>query len=185
MKFLTFVVLVPMLGMSVVGSSLIPFASELSSRSSGAIAHDDPSHDLPTQEGHPAMPMNPSEDPQEEGSHTHEQREVPAGEAVPSVRLVIHPDAHQGWNLEIETTNFQFAPEHINQSSQIHEGHAHLYLDGVKLTRLYGNWFYLNPLEPGTHEITVTLNTNTHETLAVNGEPIQATVLLTVSAPGE
>lgn len=56
--------------------------------------------------------------------------------------------------------------------------YAHLYVDGTKITRLYGNWYYLESLPAGRHEITVSLNTNNHETLIYNGQPIEATVVL-------
>lgn len=36
---------------------------------------------------------------------------------------------------------------------------AHLSVDGTKITRLYGNWYYLESLPAGRHEITVSLNT--------------------------
>ena len=110
------------------------------------------------------------------GEDPHSALEIPAGQLVPTVNLVAHPDAHQGWNLEVQVTNFRFAPEHLSQPSSPTEGHAHLYIDGEKVTRLYGNWYYLGNLPPGQHEITVSLNTNTHETLMHNGEPIQSTV---------
>ena len=120
-------------------------------------------------------------------SHSHGSVEVPAGQPVPTVSLVIHPDSRRGWNLEMQVTNFTFAPEHVNQADGVStsstlEGHAHLYIDGVKITRIYGNWYYLESLSPGMHQISVSLNTNSHATLMYNGQPIQATVMLDVAA---
>lgn len=115
-----------------------------------------------------------------ETMHHHDTLEVPAGQTMPTVTLVVHDDATQGWNLDVQTTNFRFAPERINQSSSVTEGHAHLYIDGVKITRIYGNWYYLESLAAGRHEITVSLNANGHETLTQAGEPIAATVVIEV-----
>ncbi len=113
------------------------------------------------------------------GEHEHGSIEVSAAQPLPDVELIVHPDARQGWNLEVQVTNFQFSPEDVNQpGSSTSEGHAHLYIDGVKITRLYGNWYYLESLAPGQHEVTVSLNTNSHETLTHNGQPIQATVVI-------
>jgi hypothetical protein len=98
---------------------------------------------------------------------------IPEGQPVPSVDLVIHEDSVKGWNLELKVSNFNFAPEKINQESNLKEGHAHLYINDQKITRIYGNWYYLPELEPGTNEIKVTLNTNEHENLIYNNSPIQ------------
>lgn len=115
--------------------------------------------------------------------HNHGQLVVPANQSVPTVDLVIHPDAVQGWNLEIKTTNFQFAPERVNQVSTPMEGHAHLYINGKKITRLYGPWYYLEQLEPGRHEVQVSLNANGHEQLIHNNQPIMAQEILVVPSP--
>ncbi|NJL35326.1 MAG: hypothetical protein HC899_00190 [Leptolyngbyaceae cyanobacterium SM1_4_3] len=119
---------------------------------------------------------------QHDPSHSHEMLEIPAGQPVPSVDLIVHQDSMQGWNLEIQTTNFRFAPENLEQPSSPTEGHAHLYINGEKITRLYGNWYYLGSLEPGSHEVTVSLSTNGHEELAHNGQPIGDTEVIAVSA---
>jgi hypothetical protein len=117
---------------------------------------------------------------QGEGEHEHRAIAIPANQPVPTLHLIVHPDARQGWNLELQVANFSFAPEHVNQESSTTEGHAHLYIDGVKITRLYGTWYYLADLTPGTHEITVSLNTNGHEALMYDGQPIADTVIVDV-----
>lgn len=114
------------------------------------------------------------------GHSAHTQIEVPPGQPVPSVKLIVHPDTMKGWNLEIQTTNFAFAPERVNTKGLVSEGHAHLYVDGKKVTRLYGNWYYLDRLSPGEHTIRVTLNTNAHQDLMYNGKLIEATAVIQV-----
>jgi hypothetical protein len=126
----------------------------------------------------PASPEPAHLEGSPEHNHEHSMVEVPADQPLPRVNLIAHPDAQQGWNLETQVTNFRFAPEKVNQAGALTEGHAHLYIDAVKVTRLYGNWYYLKELPPGSHQITVSLNTNQHETLAHNGQPIQATVVV-------
>jgi hypothetical protein len=97
------------------------------------------------------------------GSHqTSHQRsvKVPANQPAPNVKLKVN--------------NFKFVPEKIVTSapSQVTEGHAHLLINGKKVTRLYGNWYYLKDLPVGSNEIIVTLNTNNHESLIVNGQVV-------------
>lgn len=138
----------------------------------------------PTSPSHHAAP---SRQEIKQGGHEHSNEhehgaiEIPISQPVPTVNLIAHPDSRQGWNLEMQVTNFQLAPEHVNQpSTTTSEGHAHLYVDGVKITRLYSNWYYLESLPPGKHEVTVGLNANGHEALMHNGRPIQATVMIEV-----
>jgi hypothetical protein len=125
--------------------------------------------------------------PSDTHSHTsaephHQIREIPAGEPIPSVKLVVHPDTMRGYNLEVQTTNFKFAPEDVNKAAQPGEGHAHLYINGKKITRLYSSWYYIDNLKPGKNEIRVSLNANTHEALAHNGKMIEATQIVEVPA---
>lgn len=114
------------------------------------------------------------------GGHSHGTLEVAAGQPVPTVDLIIHPDAQRGWNLEVQVEHFSFAPTTVNESNTQTEGHAHIYINGEKLTRLYGSWYYLESLPPGQHTITVSLNSNTHNTLTVQGQPIQDSEVIRV-----
>ena len=112
--------------------------------------------------------------------HHHGSLEVPANASVPRVNLIVRQDELAGWNLEIRVENFAFAPDRVNQESTYSEGHAHLYIDGEKITRLYGSWYYLPSLEPGRREIVVSLNANGHEALIHQGEPIEARQIVEV-----
>lgn len=115
--------------------------------------------------------------------HHHETLEIPEGIAVPSIDLTVTPDPVRGWNLHAAVTNFDFAPEAINQNSDPSEGHAHLYIDGEMVRRIYGPWSHLLNLEPGEHEIRVTLNANGHEELTYQGEVIADSVIIEVPEP--
>lgn len=128
---------------------------------------------------------SPSDHAPSASPHQHRNREIPKGQPIPSVNLVVHPDAIRGWNLELKLTNFKFAPERVNQKSIATEGHAHLYVNGKKVARLYGNWFHLATLEPGRNTIKVTLNTNTHEDLIHDGQPIQASAIVEVPSTAQ
>ncbi|MFT4606352.1 MAG: hypothetical protein ACI9V8_000238 [Urechidicola sp.] len=104
--------------------------------------------------------------------HGHNQIEVSTMADKPSVKLHAMQDAMSGWNIQIETINFQFAPENVNSHPTAGEGHAHLYVDGKKITRIYGPWFFLSELPAGTHSLQVTLNANDHSGLVLHGEPV-------------
>lgn len=130
----------------------------------------------------------PAEVPHSDGGHGdgahghHTPLEVSADQPVPRVSLAIAADPIGGWNLQITTENWRFAPERVNTSSLSTEGHAHLYVNGEKVTRIYSEWYYLPSLPPGEHTLTVSLNANGHEALTYQGQPIEASVVVTVPA---
>ncbi len=105
----------------------------------------------------------------------HGRMEVGDTTAPPAVTLVVHKDLKAGWNLQVRAENFRFAPEHASTAHVAGEGHAHLFIDGKKITRLYGEWYHLPALTPGVHKITVTLNANSHEDLTVKGKVVSDT----------
>ncbi|MDY6941147.1 MAG: hypothetical protein SWY16_26255 [Cyanobacteriota bacterium] len=115
-----------------------------------------------------------------DGMHHHGTMEIPDGQPVPEIGLVVSEDSVRGWNVEVQLKNFTLTPENVNQANRPGEGHAHLYINGEKMTRLYSNWYYLSELPPGEHTITVSLNSNQHDALTHNGQPIEASTILEV-----
>ena len=114
----------------------------------------------------------------------HTPLDIAGWPSVPSVAFTAHDDAMSGFNIEIATTNFRFAPEHVNGPVLANEGHAHIYVDGTKVARVYGNWFHV-PKEAfktaGKHEIRVTLNANDHSDLSSGGDVIDAKQTITTN----
>jgi hypothetical protein len=104
--------------------------------------------------------------------------EVPADQA-PKVELVVAEDAKSGYNIKIIATDFTFTPEAVNGDNVIGQGHAHLYVDGEKIGRLYSNYYHYSGSFEGTKTFKVTLNANDHSEYTVNGEIIAAQVDVT------
>lgn len=123
-----------------------------------------------------------SEHTHSDGGHQHKTVEIPAGQPVPAVNITVHPDPISGWNLETQVTNFRFAPENASKAAKPGEGHAHIYVNGKKVGRLYSAWYHLDQLPPGKNEITVSLNANSHEALVHNGQVIADTKVVQVQA---
>jgi len=107
--------------------------------------------------------------------HGHGKIDVSTFANQPTIALHVMQDAKSGWNIQIKTTHFEFAPGQVNKEHNEGQGHAHLYVDGEKVTRLYGHWYHLEELEPGAHTVRVTLNANNHADLVKDGETIEAT----------
>jgi methionine-rich copper-binding protein CopC len=117
--------------------------------------------------------------------HHHDIYLHPAGTPAPTVKLEVKPDAKGGFNVHVETTNWTWAPEHVNGEAVPNEGHAHLYVDGVKVARLYGPWYHLDALTPGPHDITVTLNANNHGEYAVDENHVLKSTVSIVNSPAQ
>ena len=109
--------------------------------------------------------------------HVHGLVEVDP-ENTPTVAIRAERDALSGWNIFLDVENFTFAPEMVNQPHAANIGHAHLYLNGMKVARLYGTAYHLANVPEGQSVITVSLNTNDHSDMAMNGTPIEASVLI-------
>lgn len=114
-----------------------------------------------------------------ESGHDHSQL-TEAESPAPQLEIALHPDGRQSRNLEIIVQNFAFDPEAVNGEHVPGHGHAHVYVNGVKIARAYAPWFHLSALPVGEHEIRVTLNANDHTQLAVEGEPIEVTETLVI-----
>jgi hypothetical protein len=114
-----------------------------------------------------------------EGGHDHSEMTEVSGPA-PELTLTIHPDGAQSRNLHIGVTNFAFDPEGVNGPNVPGKGHAHVYVNGIKQARAYGPWVQLYALPKGEHEVRVSLNANDHSALAVEGEPIEATITVVI-----
>ena len=100
-----------------------------------------------------------------------------------SVSVVATLDELSGVNLKITTTGFTFTPENAGGEHVPGEGHAHVYVDGVKINRVYGSYYHLSGLDPGERSIRITLNANNYEQYAKGEHPVEATT--TIVVPGE
>ena len=117
--------------------------------------------------------------------HVHDELlEVTAANA-PAVSLAVHKDAQSGYNAQLTTTNFTFSPENASQDHVAGEGHAHLYINGEKVGRLYSDWHHIGALPEGTHTVRVTLNTNDHRGYAHDGVAIEDTAEIHVGGMSE
>ena len=120
----------------------------------------------------PAMPPAP----EEVG-----QVEAPEGMGV---AISLAPDPVGGANLMVMPQGFRLAPEKVNAPNVAGEGHPHLYVNGVRLGRIYSPYLHLGKLAPGINEVRVTLNTNTHQEYARDGETIEAVATIHIPAEG-
>ena len=108
----------------------------------------------------------------------------PMESATPiSVAVAAAVEENGGVHVRIDTEGWRWAPEEVNESDSEGAGHAHIYVDGEKLSRVYGPYYYLPSLEPGPRDIKVSLNTNAHSELTWEGSLLEATTAVTIPEP--
>ncbi len=116
----------------------------------------------------------------EADSHAHAMGEpIESGVRV-GVSLSAQADERGGVDLRIDTEGWRWAPESVDQAHAPGSGHAHVYVDGEKVGRSYGPHHHLSGVEPGERVVRVTLESNTHRTLMVDGALVESTAKVVV-----
>lgn len=129
----------------------------------------------------------PAIDPEVEGGdheiHLHEKQNVVG--VPPQVKLEVYEVGENEFVAEVITTNFILAPLSVSSEAKQGEGHAHIYVDGLKLNRVLDRFYNLGKLEVGEHEISVRLSSNDHKELAVDDVVISDSKVVTVETPSD
>ncbi len=103
----------------------------------------------------------------------HGYLEVAMDSIVPEIESIeVFKDVMSGFNLHFQTKNFNFTPNNASSKHVPGKGHAHLMINGNKVARVYSNWFHIPELHYEIEEIEISLNSNSHEILSLNGIPI-------------
>ena len=118
--------------------------------------------------------------PSQQGGMAHETKaaetiDVDGWAARPTLDTAVYRDPSAGWNLNVITTNFTFDARAAGLENVEGHGHAHVYVNGVKLGRVYGAWHHIGALPLGKNEVTVSLYANDHSALASGGVKITST----------
>lgn len=103
--------------------------------------------------------------------------QVGEGEPAPKIALsTARTDA--GWTVTLMSDDFEFTPDLVDGPHVPGTGHGHIYINGLKLGRLYSPTTTIGNLPLGQHEIRVTLSTNDHRAYIANEVPVTASVIL-------
>ena len=107
-----------------------------------------------------------------------------AQEVAPQATLVIQKDPTGGFNVQVKTTNFLWRPEMASMQHVPGEGHAHVYLDGRKIMRIYNEWFHLNTYQFSTRSgeqlLSIEFVGNDHAPYTIQGLPVGAEQIVDV-----
>ena len=97
---------------------------------------------------------------------------------IPTIKAELQKDPISGFNLYLITSNFSFSPELAGLKHKNGTGHAHLYIDGRKIARIYNNWHHIKEIPNGAKELTVTLNSNDHKAFVFKRAVIKSIIKL-------
>jgi len=107
-----------------------------------------------------------------------------AEQDLPRAVLDIQKDPTGGFNVQVKTTNFVWRPEMASMQHVPGEGHAHVYLDGRKIMRIYNEWFHLNTYQFSTRSgeqlLSIEFVGNDHAPYTINGLPVGAEQIVDV-----
>jgi len=103
--------------------------------------------------------------------------QVGEGEPAPKIALTT-ARTDVGWTVTVVSDDFEFAPDLVDGPHVPGTGHGHIYINGLKLGRLYSPTTTIGNLPPGQHEIRVTLSTNDHRVYVANDIPVTASATL-------
>ena len=127
------------------------------------------------------------EDDDHSGQHGHSgsATETLVSETPVGVSITAEVDAQGAVDVGIDVVGMRFAPESVDQAHTEGVGHAHIYVDGEKLGRVFESSYRIENLSPGDHQIRVSLNTNDHRELVYDGRVAEDTVTVTVPDVGQ
>ena len=117
--------------------------------------------------------------------HDHSKNVEWEGEELPILNLRVERYDNSGWAVIYNANNFTFNAEKASSGHIAREGHGHLFVNDIKISRLYGEPYYLKDLDIGVNEVKVTLNTNNHSSYVSNGIPIEKKVEIVVDKSPE
>ncbi|WP_233075623.1 hypothetical protein [Paraglaciecola chathamensis] len=119
--------------------------------------------------------------------HEHKARDIGQGTLIPKIQLHVFRDQIDGVNIHVEVDNYLLnAPNSAKKESNagaILQGHAHVYVNGVKRQRLYGEDVHIPQswLKSGVNQVAVSLNSHQHENWMSGDHSIVGSVFLDLS----
>ena len=107
-------------------------------------------------------------------------------EDAPTATMDIVKDPTGGFNVRVVTANFTWRPEMASMEYVPGEGHAHVFLDGRKIMRIYNEWFHLNTYQfatrAGKQLVSVEFVGNDHAPYTIQGAPVGDAQIVDVPA---
>jgi hypothetical protein len=121
--------------------------------------------------------------------HEHLAIDIPKNTPIPKIEITAFRDAIDGVNIHVETEKYILNPPDLavetsdNKVNGILQGHAHIFVNGVKRQRLYANDVHIPQewLDKQVNQIAISLNSHQHENWMSGDHTIVSSVFIDLS----
>ena len=113
--------------------------------------------------------------------HQHSALEIPIDAAVPRIEISVERDPIDGVNVLLKIENYLMnSPIDQSADAPVLQGHAHVFVNGQKKQRLYGNAIHIPQewLRDGVNQVAISLNSHQHENWTKDGKSIVGSVFI-------
>ena len=111
----------------------------------------------------------------------HPGNKIDAKKPYPLINLEIIKDKVDGYNLYIDLENFTLSPSQIGSENQPNMGYLQLFVNDIKITRVYSNWVHVPQrfFNLKDNFIKITFNSNLYDEFTIEGKPLEYTLKVT------
>ena len=105
----------------------------------------------------------------------HPGNKIDAKKPYPLINLEIMKDKVDGYNLYIDLENFILNPSQIGSENQPNMGYLQLFVNDIKITRVYSNWVHVPQrfFNLKDNFIKITFNSNLYDEFTIEGKPLE------------
>ena len=105
----------------------------------------------------------------------HPGNKIDAEKPYPLINLEIIKDKVDGYNLYIDLENFTLNPSQIGSVNQPNMGYLQLFVNDIKITRVYSNWVHVPQrfFNLKDNFIKITFNSNLYDEFTIEGKPLE------------
>ena len=105
----------------------------------------------------------------------HPGNKIDAEKPYPLINLEIIKDKVDGYNLYIDLENFILNPSQIGSKNHSNMGYLQLFINDIKITRVYSNWVHVPQRFFNLKEnfIKITFNSNLFDEFTIEGKPLE------------
>ena len=105
----------------------------------------------------------------------HPGNKIDAEKPYPLINLEIIKDKVDGYNLYIDLENFTLNPSQIGIENQSNMGYLQLFINDIKITRVYSNWVHVPQrfFNLKDNFIKITFNSNLYDEFTIEGKPLE------------
>ena len=105
----------------------------------------------------------------------HPGNKIEAEMPYPKINIKVSRDKIEGYNLFFNIQNFELSPENIEIKNENNSGYLQLFINDIKISRIYSIWFhapgrFFNQKE---NSIKIKLFTSLHDELTIDNQPIE------------